>query len=1046
MNIGEYRLKLYELLYQYPLCRYRVPSGDGTPHRYDMNVLLIGSGWIGNEGFKAVFWAGQYPGSALNITVASRDADRYEEALYGGLPALRSLTENGAYASLRFLTIPDVEDPDGFAALEIEGRAYTCVIVALGDTRKNERTARRILAETEAAGYAHPYVIHVFDDGTDCGSDPPDDPQLNFFGRGEIDGDLKRQAKNINFSYDMVYNQRVPKAESDRKFDEEYRKVFEGGQMVSDDPHVIVRNFTGTNYNVDSSYASAVHIPAKLEYCREYGEAHGMTGSEYSILVAALTDREGKGRRLCDVLMALEHRRWVAFMAMWAYRAPADRAELDEYLYVDGNDQRIRNASFGRLLHACMCGCGTNGLTLARNYFLWKSEEIPEELPELDRVSLYCHRVADRKSKELERNFLVRLPDAEDGEPPLNAEQYLESIKNRKPEYANLLRSIRKLFADDDNSVKLYSEAMRAAQSASGEEELRKLKAIDRALGIVKTRNNKVDFLANDAQLIDMLPFCFWYGKEYRTVLTVSDGIPAQDVIVPTLLCAERAVFLCDGENMESYRKIVTAYFRGRGGTTVPEFWPLKIDGIDSVYHTLKRHIDAVDAPVLNIVPHRKAEAALAVGELLSEYRHRLPVVQYHRTKGIVSYMDNSLICSGLSNKSFSIEEFIALAGGRYANVYDTSYTIRDYTDILEVFRRNYMNWGVISNMFSSAANDVSFETKADKKAAAEESRFSGTMTQRVFASSHASDFLSMLRQYRIIRNCRTEEDGRGIHISFDSMDPKLLGLFEELCSLGEDAADADIRRLKFTPKDGIQTHTLFAERVAVRAGKDDKPENVELKKAFLEEICRKGFISRPEYRTEEKGEYASFCFCDDFTRNLFRTQGSLFETILYRYLKDSGMFDDVEIGAKITLNSAEQSFEELLMESLNDAGDAYGYAVYRKRRDQLKKELELSDDDPYALKNELDVLITSGMNTVLVSCKTNRQCDKKWIYEIAALSGHFGSAGVLAVLKDVRTECDRGFVSRSRRMGVSLLGKETILSEGILTDAFRRILCGEIV
>ncbi len=1040
MKIGEYRLKLYELLYQHPLCRYR------TADRREMNVLILGNGWIGNEAFKAVFWAGQYPDSALNLTVASRDADRYADALYRGLPALASMTESGEYASLRFLRIPDMDAADGLEALEIAGCAYTCVIVALGDTARNFRIACRIRDAAEEAGYLHPYIIHVYDDGTDGGSLPENEPHLNFFGRGGMGGDLMRQAKNINFSYDMVYNQRIPRAESDRKFDEEYRRVFEAGQTDSEDPDVIVRNFTGTSYNVDSSYASAVHIPAKLEYCREYGEAHGMTGSEYSILVGTLSDREGVGRELYGTLIALEHRRWAAFMAMWAYRAPADRAELDEYLYKNGNDQRVRDPSFGRLLHACMCGCGTDGLTLDKKYHLWKAERIPAELSELDRVSLYCHRAADRIAKTLEADFRIPLPDAGKDGPPLSVKNYLEERKSRKPEYADLQRSILKLFADDDNSVKLYTEAMRAAQEVSEEEDLRKLKAIDKALGIVKIRNNKVDFLANDAQLIAMLPFCIWYGRDYRTVLTVSDGVPAQDVVVPTLLCAERAVFFCDSENPEAYRRIVTAYFRGRGGTTVPEFYPLTIDGISSVYDALKRQIDTSDAPVLNIVPHKKAEAALAIGTLLNEYRNRLPVVQYHRTKGIVSYMDNSLICSGLNNKSFSIEEFIALAGGRYANVYDTSYTVRDSSELLEVFRENHMHWGILSNMFSSAAGDVSFETKAEKKNAApsEEAHFSGTMTRRVYAVSRAAEFLQQLERYRILHNCRTEKEEHGVSISFDSVDAKLIGLFAELCSLGEDAED--IRRLKFTPKDGIQTYTLFAERVPVCAGKDDKPENVEYRKSFLETIRRKGMIRNLEYHTDEKGEYVSFRFPDEYTRSLFRTQGSLFETLLYRSLKDSGMFDDVEIGAKITLNSAETDFEELLLNSLNEEKNAYGYTFYRNRREQLKKEVEFSDDDPYALKNELDVLVTSGMNTVLVSCKTNRQCDKKWIYEIAALSGHFGSAGVLAVLKDIRSECERGFVSRSQKMGVSLLGKETIFDRNILPDTFRRILNGEIV
>jgi hypothetical protein len=165
--------------------------------------------------------------------------------------------------------------------------------------------------------------------------------------------------------------------------------------------------------------------------------------------------------------------------------------------------------------------------------------------------------------------------------------------------------------------------------------------------------------------------------------------------------------------------------------------------------------------------------------------------------------------------------------------------------------------------MFSAAAGDVSFEAKGDKKSAAlsEEKHFCGTMTRRVAALSRASDFLNQLGRYRILRNCRTEEKEHGIRISFDSVDAKLTGLFEELCSLGEDAESGTIRRLKFSPKDGIQTYTLDARRVPVCAGKDDKPENVEIRKEFLETIHEKGMIRDLEYHTDEKGEYVSFVF-----------------------------------------------------------------------------------------------------------------------------------------------------------------------------------------
>ena len=54
-RIGEYRLKVYNLLYEKPICKYTVTEKQ----KKQSNVLILGTGWIGNEVFKASFWAGQ---------------------------------------------------------------------------------------------------------------------------------------------------------------------------------------------------------------------------------------------------------------------------------------------------------------------------------------------------------------------------------------------------------------------------------------------------------------------------------------------------------------------------------------------------------------------------------------------------------------------------------------------------------------------------------------------------------------------------------------------------------------------------------------------------------------------------------------------------------------------------------------------------------------------------------------------------------------------------------------------------------------------------
>ena len=54
-KIGEYRFRIYDLLYEKPICEYAETKGN----KRQSNILILGTGWIGNETFKAAFWAGQ---------------------------------------------------------------------------------------------------------------------------------------------------------------------------------------------------------------------------------------------------------------------------------------------------------------------------------------------------------------------------------------------------------------------------------------------------------------------------------------------------------------------------------------------------------------------------------------------------------------------------------------------------------------------------------------------------------------------------------------------------------------------------------------------------------------------------------------------------------------------------------------------------------------------------------------------------------------------------------------------------------------------------
>ena len=140
--------EIYELFYHRPICEYAETDGQKKTE----NVLILGSGWIGVEAFKAAFWAGQCLDSELNITVASQNASAFQRQVFSRepsavLPALRLYTEEKHYANLFFQDIDVASgiDQAGLAPLDFENRKYNYIIVSLGDGEHNWIAALELL-------------------------------------------------------------------------------------------------------------------------------------------------------------------------------------------------------------------------------------------------------------------------------------------------------------------------------------------------------------------------------------------------------------------------------------------------------------------------------------------------------------------------------------------------------------------------------------------------------------------------------------------------------------------------------------------------------------------------------------------------------------------------------------------------------------------------------------------------------------------------------------------------------------------------------------
>lgn len=314
----------------------------------------------------------------------------------------------------------------------------------------------------------------------------------------------------------------------------------------------------------------------------------------------------------------------------------------------------------------------------------------------------------------------------------------------------------------------------------------------------MKVSNARTDFFGLDQKLVEMIPFALWYDSKYRTVITITDGsvTATHDVIVPTLFCAENAIYVGKAVGSVRYRKAITSYFENRGANTVPQFIALTVMNVDSVYECLEEQLQKYGAHdlIINCVPNRGYVAALAIGKLMEKYYSEISVVQYLPNKGIVSYSEDKNIGIGIDNKSYSLSEFIQLMGGRVTNEYASLYDSSQYEDLAKLFRnycdsfkvlyadnqlKNFNPWAHMTKLLSNVAKDDVFEEHRGLKGGEKILSYQGRFSEKVFFGSMIGKTMKQLQEYRIIQNYTEQRDVLSVVVKFDCVNQELVELLQ---------------------------------------------------------------------------------------------------------------------------------------------------------------------------------------------------------------------------------------------------------------------------
>lgn len=778
-TIGKNRLAIYDLFYKYPPCDYI--------YNNKLNVLIVGNGWVGNEAFKAIFWDGQYPGVDLNITIASDSAMQYEIALKESLPGLGDFADfNGTRTSkyhyanidIRDVSFDEIKETGITGAMAAEDcmnlQNQNIIIVSVGDSEINSLLGVII---SELLTPSKRVLLAVYN--SEKISVPSNIDYISFSSEVDINSsELIKLAGNIHYIYDSKYNNfTANRKKSQQYFLNAYKREFEQTPEDTDDIFRSINNFIGMDYTADSSLAQAVHMPMKLDYCM-----HGGTNTEkIAELVKAINEHEKK----FNLLSALEHRRWCAYMAIRACRMP--RKDELGYLYFNGNKHKDPKNN----LHICMCECGQNGAKLDR-HSPWWGERIPDnierfksqfkELSDLDWASLYCHkklseRLADRTNSTNFNERIVNISIAD------------EKTSNSLKDYESALR---KLIDDqeDVNALALYKLALNMLMKAPQYEQIQDvIEEIDNELDLAKERNKRIDFLSYDVQFISMMPICLKLIKNASAIITFTNGQSANDVLVPWILCADTAVFveIQPDASSEIKKNAIRHFFNSHGNNTKPEFDEIRDLKIESIKSKIEILLKEYNNAIFNIAPNISPTILLALGE----FAGRIQMVSYDSYRGLSYFNFNDMLPRRTEDMSLDVNDYLRLIQGEIKEQYKTPLISYKKCQCVENFfwshssvrtviqsrgskPKYYSEWNsvIIQNFLQRKPNDVSgnLEEFSNVKVLPLTST-SNYISDKDFRGI-ALSFLNRLKSYNVISDYT--EIGDQKNVSFEILDKDL--------------------------------------------------------------------------------------------------------------------------------------------------------------------------------------------------------------------------------------------------------------------------------
>lgn len=529
-------LMSYLVLEKHPLYRYR--SADG-----DIHVLCLGNGTFVKRMILSLISCGQIIGSHLHIHVVSKETGAdFREALLASAPMLADFsnlcceTENSC-VTFHYEQAEDLLDPDTCRRVLRNHGDVRYVLISLGKNSRNVRAVNlyaRQLSGTEPAGGGK-IILNYYSS---------EDAANNAALRAE-DICLPEWLETDAFGDDLASYTRVQRELGMRtiRLAHLYNKLGDPRISLAE----TARNLAADAYAQRSSCATALHLKYKLA-----GVGADPDGSLEDIIRVYHNALQGStyGR-----LLKNEHNRWMMYMVSDQYRHPTtDQLRQYGFSMADG---KFNAAWKTRVppLHPCLVPCDDGGIRLSPvDWETYTTEEQIRNAPydELDKTSLLLHMLAGEKCRailageELELLFskiadrlndaIARArPEADTETEAAGTTHGLENLRKLLSEIQDVVCSCAQglQYADDCHRLTALQDCF-AAMGIGISEEITLLK---QKLSVFREYDRCRDYKDADETIIRNLLWLLYADSDFTLVKlcgrTIADNITAPLVLEP---------------------------------------------------------------------------------------------------------------------------------------------------------------------------------------------------------------------------------------------------------------------------------------------------------------------------------------------------------------------------------------------------------------------------------------------------------------------------------------------------------------------------------